>query len=199
MARKGLVQSVISADYSYKVKNDTITLYRYSVVVKLTDKSTVEGKIDSQDAPPGPVKGWTVGSIVDFDTEVKTMKNSETYNKFKKPPKENFGGGGGRKPMSAEVKAQIIRNVSMQCAIWLHGAEVGLDQTISGLSGQVYVFIMKTIPLYTTETIDADQASMGVQGAMKVASSGAKQLNVVNADMFFNQIAPAVIKYIMHG
>jgi len=201
MERKGTIVSVTSEDYHYDIKEGTITLHRYLVVVRLTDGGQlVEGKVDSQNAPPGPVQGWTPNTEVDFVTEVKTTKNNKTYNKFKKPPKENFrgSGSGGRKPMTAEVKAQITRNVATQCAIWLHEAGIGKDRSFSAFAGEIYNHIVKTIPTYVTDTIDADQASMGVQGAIKLAASGAVSLEVSNGDHFF-KVADSIIKYIMNG
>jgi len=200
MTRKGTVIAVVYDDYTYTIEEKNIVFFRYKVTIKLEDGNFVEGKVDSRNTPPGPPQGWERDNQVDFLTEEKTTKGGTKYYKFKKPPRENSGYR-GRKPMSKKAKDQIIRNVATQCTVWLKRCpNIESKESISAMSGKIFAFIKEQIPRYITEEIDEEQASRGVQGAVKQAADGADVLINEPKDLqHFFSVAESVIKYIMEG
>lgn len=186
MTRKGKVLSCTNENYSYTPQGTTKTMHRHLVIIQLPDSTTISGKYDS---PKLPQESFIVGQDVDFETEEKTMKNGQTYLKFKKAQKEREG-----YTESPETLDRIARSVAFFCAIECHRNGLGKDQSIKELTGLIFAWIHNAIE----KAGGGRQMAIAIEGVVKLMATNATQLEITNMDYFWKATDSAV-NYVLNG
>jgi hypothetical protein len=195
MARTGKVTKCNYVNFSYQSHGNT--LYRHDIEIELPGGEKLSGAYDS---PKMPQTSFPVGQTVDFETMEATYKGGkqvgESYLKFKLAKKDNSSFQ--KNYDTPQKRNQIRRSVAFFCAMECQRNGIGKDDDLIGLAERMGNFIIEETNKHIGEGTDEKQASISVQGALKLIATGSEQLNIENIDVFW-KVAAKLIAYIFDG